>query len=178
MIARWWQFSMTRRASARRWIMGSLRSLKPPSRSAARRQHRREHGAPFSRRIALNETSHDHGRQRHAHDAGMVAGDAEQQDALRDAQPWGRVAAGFAGSLKGKCPTRRAWHGATNLWPAEARQGSRWAPRTGLQICGASAMTSDCADYGAKAPAARLALGNPKEFASMSSETYRHNAAE
>ena len=39
-------------------------------------------------------------------------------------------------------------------------------------------MTSDCADYGAKAPAARLALGNPKEFASMSSETYRHNAAE
>ena len=39
-------------------------------------------------------------------------------------------------------------------------------------------MTSDRADYRAKAPAARLAVGNPKEFASMSAETYRHNAAE
>ena len=110
---------MTRRASARRWIMGSLRSLKPPSRSAARRQHRREHGAPFSRRIALNETSHDHGRQRHAHDAGMVAGDAEQQDALRDAQRWGCGCRGLRRSLahaadrarrglKGKCLRPRA----------------------------------------------------------------------
>ena len=39
-------------------------------------------------------------------------------------------------------------------------------------------MTSDRAGYGAKAPAARLAVENPKEFASMSAETYRHNAAE
>ena len=39
-------------------------------------------------------------------------------------------------------------------------------------------MTSDRGDYGAKSPAARLAVGNPKEFASMSAETYRHNAAE
>ena len=39
-------------------------------------------------------------------------------------------------------------------------------------------MTSDRADYGAKAPAVRLAVANPKEFASMSAETYRHNAAE
>ena len=39
-------------------------------------------------------------------------------------------------------------------------------------------MTSDRGDYGAKSPAARLAVENPKEFASMSAETYRHNAAE
>ena len=39
-------------------------------------------------------------------------------------------------------------------------------------------MTSDRGDYGAKSPARRLAVGNPKEFASMSAETYRHNAAE
>ena len=37
-------------------------------------------------------------------------------------------------------------------------------------------MTSDRADH--RADVARLAVGNPKEFASMSAETYRHNAAE
>jgi hypothetical protein len=37
-------------------------------------------------------------------------------------------------------------------------------------------MTSDRADH--RANAARLAVGNPKEFTSMSAETYRHNAAE
>ena len=37
-------------------------------------------------------------------------------------------------------------------------------------------MTSDRADH--RASAARLAVGNPKEFTSMSAETYRHNATE
>jgi hypothetical protein len=41
-----------------------------------------------SRGIALNETSHDHGRHCRARDAGVlairIAGDAEQQDALVD----------------------------------------------------------------------------------------------
>jgi hypothetical protein len=37
-------------------------------------------------------------------------------------------------------------------------------------------MTDNRADH--RANAARLAVENPKEFASMSAETYRHNAAE
>jgi hypothetical protein len=56
-------------------------------------------GAP----IALDETSHDHRRHRRARDAGVlpirVAGGAEQQDALRDAQPWGRGCHGLRRSL-------------------------------------------------------------------------------
>jgi len=55
--------------------MGSIRSLKPAI--VFLPQQRREHGAPFFRqpeppRIALNETSHDQGRHRHARDAGVL----------------------------------------------------------------------------------------------------------
>ena len=98
-IVRWWHDTPSERTPA--CCRVGLDSIA----SAALRQQRREHGAPFfrqpepPRRIALDETSHDHRRHRRARHAGVlpirVAGDAEQQDALRDAQRW----VGFASRL-------------------------------------------------------------------------------
>jgi hypothetical protein len=86
--------------------MGSIRSLKlaiavsRPSPAAPRARRALLCQPEPPRRIALDETSHDHGHHRRARDAGVLPiGDAEQQDALRDAQLWSRVSVGFAGRL-------------------------------------------------------------------------------
>ena len=77
----------------------TLRGFSRPSPAAPRARRALLRQPEPARRIALDETSHDHGRHRRARDAGVlpirVAGDAEQQDALWDAQRWGS----FAGRL-------------------------------------------------------------------------------